>query len=55
MPDEGFRDWVARTSQQEIVARWQPFAGGTENEDLFVDWGGAETYSLKLGRGECAA
>jgi len=24
-------------------------------EDLFVDWGDQETYSLKLGRGECAA
>jgi hypothetical protein len=24
-------------------------------EDLFVDWGDTETYSLKLGRGECVA
>jgi len=23
--------------------------------DLFVDWGDTETYSLKLGRGECVA
>jgi hypothetical protein len=25
------------------------------SEDLFVDWGDTETYSLKLGRGECVA
>jgi hypothetical protein len=23
--------------------------------ELFVDWGDTETYSLKLGRGECVA
>ena len=27
----------------------------TKVEDLFVDWGDTETYSLKLGRGECVA
>jgi len=24
-------------------------------EDIFVDWGDTEIYSLKLGRGECVA
>ena len=24
-------------------------------EDIFLDWGDTETFSLKLGRGECAA
>ncbi len=27
----------------------------TREADLFIDWGDQETYSLKLGRGECAA
>jgi sulfite reductase beta subunit-like hemoprotein len=55
-PGEEFRGWVERTPQQEIVARLRPFADVAANqEDLFVDWGDVETYSLKLGRGECAA
>jgi len=55
-PSESFRSWVERTPQEEITARLQPLideAGGSE--ETFVDWGDIETYSLKLGRGECAA
>ncbi len=52
---EAFRDWVERTSQQEITERLQPLiATAEESADTFVDWGDIETYSLKLGRGECA-
>ncbi len=55
-PDESFRSWVRRTSDESIVTRLAPFTDtAAEDEDLFVDWGDMETYSLKLGRGECAA
>ena len=55
-PSEGFRTWAERTPQEEIVARLRPLAEAAENEEeLFVDWGDTETYSLQLGRGECAA
>ena len=55
-PGETFSAWVARTPEKTISARLRPFAD-VENAsaDLFVDWGDTETYSLKLGRGECAA
>lgn len=54
-PGENFRTWAERTPQQEIQARLQPLAEAAESsEDTFVDWGDMETYSLKLGRGECA-
>ena len=53
---EAFRDWVERTPQQEITERLQPLvAAAEESPDTFVDWGDIETYSLKLGRGECAS
>ena len=53
--NEGFRSWVARTPQQAIHDRLQPLvAAAEESADTFVDWGDIETYSLKLGRGECA-
>jgi sulfite reductase beta subunit-like hemoprotein len=53
---EPFGDWAARTSDAAIVHRLRPFAD-VENApaELFVDWGDTETYSLKLGRGECVA
>ncbi len=53
---EAFRDWVARTPQQEITDRLQPLVATAEQSaDTFMDWGDNETYSLKLGRGECAS
>jgi len=53
---ETFSDWVGRTPDKAISARLQPFADVNVNsEDIFVDWGDTETYSLKLGRGECVA
>ncbi len=55
-PRETFSSWVARTPDEAIKARLQPFADVNSNsEDIFVDWGDTETYSLKLGRGECVA
>jgi sulfite reductase beta subunit-like hemoprotein len=54
-PYESFRSWVQRTPNEEVtrhLARLTDTSG--EVEDLFIDWGDQETYSLKLGRGECA-
>jgi len=53
---EPFRSWSRRTSDEAIVSELRPFIDVSRDEaDLFVDWGDQETYSLKLGRGECAA
>jgi sulfite reductase beta subunit-like hemoprotein len=51
---ESFNAWVTRTPDKAIVERLKPLAD-VENAsgELFVDWGDTETYSLKLGRGEC--
>ena len=55
-PGETFSAWTARIPDDAIVSRLRPFADVQEpSEELFVDWGDTETYSLKLGRGECAA
>jgi sulfite reductase beta subunit-like hemoprotein len=55
-PAESFTAWVARTPDKAIKDRLIPLAEVTATtEDLFVDWGDTETYSLKLGRGECVA
>jgi sulfite reductase beta subunit-like hemoprotein len=54
--EETFSAWVRRTPDKAIVERLKPLAD-VENAsaDVFVDWGDTETYSLKLGRGECVA
>jgi sulfite reductase beta subunit-like hemoprotein len=55
-PAETFSTWVSRTPDKAIKDRLLPLAEVTATtEDLFVDWGDTETYSLKLGRGECVA
>src|SRR5216684_359587 len=55
-PAETFSAWVSRTPDKTIKERLLPLAEVTaETEDLFVDWGDTEKYSLKLGRGECVA
>jgi len=52
---EPFRSWARRTPDETIVRELQPFVdAGRDDTDLFVDWGDQDTYSLKLGRGECA-
>jgi len=54
--NESFSAWVARTPESSIVERLRPFTEVTSaTEDIFLDWGDTETYSLKLGRGECVA
>jgi sulfite reductase beta subunit-like hemoprotein len=54
-PYESFRSWAWRTSDERIIRCLEPFTDTSgEVEDLFIDWGDRETYSLKLGRGECA-
>lgn len=53
---ETFSAWAVRTPNSAIIDRLHPVTDVTgASEDLFVDWGDTETYSLKLGRGECAA
>ena len=56
-PLESFRSWAIRTSDEEIQGRLRRFIDTADDadEDLFIDWGDNETYSLQLGRGECAA
>jgi len=55
-PKETFSAWVTRTPDESIKAQIQHFADvNSDSEDIFVDWGDTETYSLKLGRGECVA
>lgn len=55
-PGESFSSWVTRTPDQSIVERLRPLVDVTSaTEDIFLDWGDTETYSLKLGRGECVA
>jgi sulfite reductase (ferredoxin) len=52
---ESFRSWTLRTPNAALIDRLKPHLDvATAAEDLFVDWGDTETYSLKLGRGECA-
>lgn len=55
-PGESFSAWVSRTPDNAIKERLLPLAEvNVTTEDIFVDWGDTETYSLKLGRGECVA
>jgi ferredoxin-nitrite reductase/sulfite reductase (ferredoxin) len=51
-PAESFRSWVQRTPDEAILSRLQKFIDTSEiEEDLFIDWGDQEFYTLKLGRG----
>ncbi|HYL83420.1 MAG TPA: nitrite/sulfite reductase [Candidatus Angelobacter sp.] len=53
---ESFQSWVARTPDVALVNRLRPLVDvSNETEDVFLDWGDTETFSLKLGRGECVA
>jgi sulfite reductase beta subunit-like hemoprotein len=54
-PGESFRDWALHVPKDTVAEAMRPFADTTtDSADLFVDWGDQQTYSLKLGRGECA-
>ena len=52
---EHARDHLAGIAQARQRVRPHVAVVPGDAEDLFVDWGDKETYSLKLGRGECAA
>ena len=53
---ESFSSWVVRTPDEAIVERLHPLLEVTNStEDVFLDWGDTETFSLNLGRGECVA
>jgi sulfite reductase beta subunit-like hemoprotein len=53
---ETFTAWVTRTADKSIKERLLPVTEVTATSgDIFMDWGDTETYSLKLGRGECVA
>jgi sulfite reductase beta subunit-like hemoprotein len=53
---ESFSAWVTRTPDKAIIERLRPLTDvANATEDFFLDWGDTETYSLKLGRGECVA
>ena len=56
-PGESFHAWAIRTPDSAIIDRLRDYLdpGDDDRADLFIDWGDRETYSLKLGRGECAA
>ena len=55
-PGESFNAWVSRTPDKAIIERLRPLVEVTNStEDIFLDWGDREAFSLKLGRGECAA
>ncbi len=54
-PTESFRSWASRTPDGTIISRLEESIGSTSGaDDLFIDWGDQEIYSLKLGRGECS-
>jgi sulfite reductase beta subunit-like hemoprotein len=53
---ETFTAWVTRTADKSIKERLLSVTEVTATSgDIFMDWGDTETYSLKLGRGECVA
>jgi len=55
-PAETFSAWVTRTPDKSISARLSRLTDVSDApQDFLFDWGDTETYSLKLGRGECAA
>jgi len=55
-PRESFSAWVGRTPDHALVDRLRPLVDvSNRSPDVFLDWGDQETFSLKLGRGECVA
>jgi sulfite reductase beta subunit-like hemoprotein len=55
-PDEGFRQYVMRHKVECFRALTADLAKPAElAPEIYQDWGDTEAFSLKLGRGECAA
>ncbi len=56
LPGESFRAYVLRHKVETFRALTSEFAKPAEMfPEIYQDWGDEEAYSLKLGRGECAA
>jgi sulfite reductase beta subunit-like hemoprotein len=56
LPGESFRAYVLRYKVETFRALTNEFAKPAELfPEIYQDWGDDEAYSLKLGRGECAA
>ncbi len=56
LPEESFRAYVLRHKVETFRALTSEFAKPAEMfPEIYQDWGDEEAYSLKLGRGECAA
>ena len=52
---ESFRDYVLRHKIETFRELTSDLAKPAELfPEIYQDWGDTETYSLKLGRGECA-
>jgi len=55
-PGETFRQYVLRYRVETFRALTADLAKPAELfPEIYQDWGDDEAYSLKLGRGECAA
>lgn len=55
-PDETFREYVVRNKVETFRAMTADLAKPIEiDPDFYMDWGDNETFSLQLGRAECAA
>jgi len=53
---ESFRDYVLRQKVETFRELTSDLAKPPEEDpDVYLDWGDTVPYSLKLGRGECAA
>jgi sulfite reductase beta subunit-like hemoprotein len=54
---ESFRDYVKRYKVETFKKMTADLAkpGAEADPSVFMDWGDSENFSLKLGRGECAA
>jgi hypothetical protein len=53
---ESFRAYVLRNKVETFRELTSEFAKPAEMfPEIYQDWGDTESYSLKLGRGECAA
>jgi len=56
LDNESFRDYVLRFKIETFRALTSDLAKPAELfPEIYQDWGDTEAYSLKLGRGECAA
>jgi sulfite reductase beta subunit-like hemoprotein len=56
LPGERFRDYVLRFKIETFRTLTADLAKPAEFfPEIYQDWGDSEAYSLKLGRGECAA